>query len=66
MGGVFSRPTEGGLAMLTHGKGPKDILVGSYARWINGQRYPVRHYLKGMTHKLSDRGSDSQMDFGFW
>jgi hypothetical protein len=50
---------------MHHGKGPKDILVKSHSRWMRGRRRPVRNYLKGMTHKLSDRGSDLQIDFGF-
>ncbi len=51
--------------MVTHGKGPKFILVSKYARWVRGERLYVESHFRGLTPPLSLRASDLQLDFGF-
>jgi hypothetical protein len=50
--------------MSHHGKGPKDVRVGAYARWQNGRRRQVESHLRGWAHD-SLRKSPLQLDFGF-
>jgi hypothetical protein len=52
--------------MPKHGKGPKDVLVRSYARWKAGKRERVSKALRASWHRLSLRASDGQLVFGFY
>lgn len=51
--------------MLSHGKGPKDVLVRRYPRWKGGKRELVPTALRSVSPKLSHRKSSKQLDFGF-
>jgi hypothetical protein len=52
--------------MATYGKGPKDVLVKSYARWKAGKRERVSQAFRASWHRLSLRASDDQLVFGFY
>ena len=51
--------------MFTHGKGPKDVLVRTYARWRRGKRERVQTALRASWHRLSLRASKDQLVLGF-
>ena len=53
--------------MFTHGKGPKDVLVKAYSRWLHGELLNVETHVRGHSHKLGYRVSPLQLDFfGLW
>jgi len=51
--------------MVTHGKGPKWVLVKRYPRWVRGARSYVESHFRGYTPPLFFRESPLQLDFGF-
>lgn len=51
--------------MHHHGKGPKDVLVRSYARWRRGKRQTVRMAHRAAWHRLRLRDSPDQFAFDF-
>lgn len=59
-------PNRRSPAMVTHGEGPKDVLVRSYGRWRRGRYERVRSASRGSWHRLRLRFSPHQLHFGFW
>ena len=51
--------------MHRHGKGPKLVFVPRYPRWKSGRREIVGEARRGHDHKLSQRKTRKQLDFGF-
>jgi hypothetical protein len=51
--------------MVSHGRGPKDVLVKRYPRWRDGKRHWVQQALRSNRSFLSLRKSKDQFDFGF-
>lgn len=60
-----NRLTEGGLAMRNRGKGPKDVFVRKYPRWVKGERKRVGNHKRGADANPALRPSELQLDFGF-
>ena len=52
--------------MSHHGKGPKDVFVRSYPRWVRGRRKRVSKAFRSASHKLGHRKSREQLSFGFY
>jgi hypothetical protein len=51
--------------MVTHGKGPRLVLVKTYGRWQRGHFRRVKTFIRGLGRKLSLRSSTRQLCFGF-
>jgi hypothetical protein len=51
--------------MRRHGKGPKDVLVPRYRRWVRGKLQGVSQALRGASRKGTLRRSRDQMSFAF-
>jgi len=51
--------------VLTHGKGPKDLLVRKYRRWRRGRLEWVAQALRSISPKMSLRHSNEQLTFAF-
>jgi hypothetical protein len=62
---AVNRLTEGGLAMRKRGKGPKDVFVRKYPRWVKGKRKRVGNHKRGADPIPALKPSELQLDFGF-
>jgi hypothetical protein len=49
---------------MRRGRGPRDVLVRKYPRWVKGRRKRVGTHVRGIDPKLSVRKTPEQLDLG--
>jgi hypothetical protein len=52
--------------MRRHGRGPKDIFVHKYPRWVRGYRKRVGNHKRGLDPKHPKRVTEEQLSFDFF